>query len=248
MRLLDTRAAAAPGRESRTYPNPVLRAAVLSCCAAFLCACVLVSPWFRVSTVVWTGSHLLDPERCKRIEDASLGQSLLLLPERELRLHAHDASQLNIRFEKHFPNTLEVSVVSRFAVACTEEGEVLDGRGRWLEGAPAEAGLTRLSGFTLRAGNLDARGLRVLEALEELRALPALRTQRVERQGDDVVFTLARTGTQVRLRLAALDAQLHKLRVYEQSLGTGELPAHIDLRFRHQVVVRAQTEGTPEDG
>ncbi len=242
MRLLDSRAAAAQGREPRTDANAFLRAAVLSGCAVFLCGLLLLSPLFRVRTVVWTGSVALDAPSCKRIEDATLGQSLLLLPERLLRLATRHRDGLRVSFEKHFPSTLEIHVVSSLAVAITADGQVVDGRGQVVDAALAEPTLPRLHGFALRSGRLETPGVRVLHALEELRTLPALRTERVERDGAEVVFTLARTGTRVRMRIAALDGQLHKLRVYEQSLGTDDLPAHIDLRFRHQVVVRDREE------
>jgi cell division septal protein FtsQ len=247
VRLLDSRRAAAPGRELRNQANPAVVAALASGCAVLLCGSLILSPLFRVDTVVWTGSVALAPEYCEWVESASLGQSLLMLPERMLRSRVHDTGHLRIHLKKHLPNTLEVNVVSRLAVA-TADGVAVDGNGGALRALHADAGLPRLSGFALHGGTLGVGGIRALQALEQLRRFPTLRAAHIERDGDDVVLTLASTGTRVRMRTAALDVQLRKLRLYERSLGVEELPAVVDLRFRHQVVVRTAAGGAREDG
>ncbi len=248
MRLLDTCRAAVPGRAPRSQSNPVLRAAVLSACLVFLCGALLLSPLFRVTTVVWTGSVVLDGPRCTGMERASLGHSLLLLPERLLRAHVDDSERLTVQFIKHFPNTLEVSVISRLAVAMDDRGVVFDAQGWTVPPRHSDPGLPRLRGFSTHNGRLEPAGVRVLDALEQLRTFPALRVERVERNDEDVAFHLARSRTRVRMRLAALDLQLHKLRLYEESLGAAEMPAVVDLRFRQQVVVRGEAGGAHEDG
>jgi len=248
VRLLDTRGAAASGRKPATTSNPAARAAVFSGCAVVLCGILLLSPLFRVTTVVWTGSVALAAQRCESIESSSLGESLLVLPHKRLQGATDPAGRLQIQFKKHFPNTLEVSVDSRLAVACSDRGEALDASGHVLGSAHADPSLPKLHGFVVTDGQLGVAGVRVLRALQPLLALPGLRPSDVERDGDDVVLTLARSATRVRVRLAALDAQLTKLRVYEQSLGTGELPGALDLRFRQQVVIGTGAGGTHADG
>lgn len=243
MRLQDTHRTAAPGREAHPQAKPALFAALASGGAVLLCAALILSPLFRVDTVVWTGSVVLAPEACKQVESASLGRALFMLPEGRLRADVDDIGRLRIQFKKHLPNTLEVNVMSRFAVACTSEGAAVDGDGKVLGMAHADAGLPRLKGFALEHGRLDGAGVQVVQALARMRRFPSLRAAQIERRGDDALLTLASSGTRVHLRLAALDAQLHKLRLYEQSLGVQELPAVVDLRFRHQVVVRTAVGG-----
>lgn len=249
MRLLDTRRAAAPCRVPRSSSNLQLRAAILSGCAVVLCGALLLSPYLRVTTVVWTGSVPLTDDLCKNIESKSLGQPLLMLPERLLRSGLEAGERLRIDFERHLPNTLEISVVSRLAVARTADDLVLDVDGNALGALHAQPGLPILSGFEVRGGRAEPAARHVLAALESLYDDPALRPTRVEREGaDDVLFHLAASDSRVRMRITALEVQLHKLRLYEQSLGTAPLPAQLDLRFRHQIVVGTAAGGAHAEG
>ncbi|MFQ5601365.1 MAG: cell division protein FtsQ/DivIB [Candidatus Krumholzibacteriia bacterium] len=218
-----------------------MRAAALSGAVVLALGVLLVSPWLRVRTVVWTGSLQIPDHSCRDFEAASLGQPLFLLPERTLRTRLDlDPVCVRVALRRHLPQTLEICVEPRHAVARTVQGAVLDERGRVLDQPHASAGLPILHGFALgaRGDRLDRDGCRLLSALCGGGGAGGLVPTAVRRTGAEVELTLAASGTRVRLLAGRLEEQLEKLRVFEKGLGSAALPPYVDLRFRNQVVVR----------
>lgn len=208
-----------------------------------LLALIAISPWTRVERVVWTGAVRIDAARYLRLEAASLGSPLLLLSELRLRRAlGPETDDLRIRLHRHLPSTLEVRLEARRARVQLDDGTALDERGRVVAAPASVAGLPRLRGFPLAEGgkSLEARAARLYRELRPLLEQPALVPESIALEAEDLRLVLAETGAQVRLDAARAPQQIHKLRVFERSLGGEMLPESIDLRFQDQVVVRSR--------
>ncbi|UCE02284.1 MAG: hypothetical protein JSW67_13700 [Candidatus Latescibacterota bacterium] len=207
-------------------------------------ALLLLSPLLRVRTVVWTGSIPVEAARYQAVERASLGQPLALLPESELlELLGVDHTSVRVALKRHPPATLEVCLVPRHALARTAAGVAFDAAGRKLAARHTSSGLPLALGF---APSADGRAVGAADAALIARVLsalgtPALAPARIERQGRELLLTLAR-GVQVRLHAQQLERELRKLVLFEHSLGTAELPPQIDLRYRDQIVIEPRAE------
>jgi cell division septal protein FtsQ len=220
----------------------VVRATVLTSALLVGLTAFVFSPLVRVQTVVWTGRVTLPEARYLAFEAATLGHSLWLLPEKSLKeLLAADSSVFALEFRRHPPHTLEVCIQPRDAVARLANGTVVDPQGRILGGHPVED-LPLLLGVAIDAEHerVDHSAQLLLAALHEHLPTAAVRLQEIERQGDEWNLILADTGTRVRVGSRNLIEQIQKLRVYEQSLAQGEMPAAIDLRWKHQIILGNQ--------
>lgn len=221
---------------------PLVRAAAAGGVFLTLGAALALSPWLRVRQVSWTGPLQLDDARCAAVEAELLGRPLLLAPQAGIGALLDAAnSQLSIQLKPHLPGNLEVRVRPRRAVGQIAPGVAVDAEGRVLGEPHCVPGLPRLEGFVLdeKGKRLDGPSRALLSAILPCFAVPTLTPSRV-RCGEDgqLDLVLADSGAQVRLDAARLEAELLKLRVFEQSLGTDPMPESIDLRFRDQVVVR----------
>jgi hypothetical protein len=193
---------------------------------------------------VWTGSIPVEAGRYHAVERASLGRPLALLPERLLlELLGVDPTSVRVALKRHAPATLEVCLLPRHALARTAEGVAFDAAGRKLAARHTSFGLPLALGF---APSEDGRAVRAADAALIARVLselgtPALAPARIEREGSELLLTLAR-GVQVRVHAQRLERELRKLVLFEHSLGTAELPPHIDLRYRDQIVIQPLAE------
>lgn len=240
-------AAASRGSTSTAVPRepiwcaPPVRAAAATAGVLVLLAGLALSPLMRVRAVAWTGSVPVPIERCLRLENAALGQPLLLLSEAGLRRHLElDGAPVRLRLRRHLPGLLEVCLEPRRAVARLGARAAVDRRGRVLGPEQLVDGLTRLEGFELDPSGqrLDRRGRALLKRLHALHRDPLLRPERVVLDGDEVQLVLADSGTRVRLDATRVESQLLKLRILGNTLGDEPSPESIDLRFQGQVVVR----------
>lgn len=232
---------ATPRFETPPWREPlVLTAAATGVSLAVVVALVL-SPLLRVQNVMWTGSLRPSDADCAALEAAVLGTPLWLASEAALRQQAKLDNKLSkLTLRRHLPATLEVALRARRAVARLESGEAIDAEGRVLDAEHALPGLPRLEGFELEEGGRRLARRDLLQAILPLFELPTLAPSRIalRDEGEALELQLADSGSQVRLDTERVNAQLLKLRVFEESLAGEPLPGGIDLRFQDQVVVR----------
>jgi cell division septal protein FtsQ len=229
----------------RSRNAAVIRACLLTTVLLALVTLFVFSPLVQVRTVVWTGRVTLADQRYAQFESTVLGRSLWLLSEKRLSwLLAEDPSVFALEFRRHPPHTLEVCIQPRAAVARLSDGAVIDPEGRVIVGVPFED-LPLLSGIAApREGRVDDTTRALLRALHDSLPTAAVRLSHIERQAEGWMLTLSDGGTRVRLSQEAVPVQLEKLRVYEQSLAQGDMPATIDLRWRDQIILQGQPGGS----
>ena len=166
-----------------------------------------------------------------------------MVPQRLSTLLAEDPDVFAFAFRRHPPHTLEVCIQPRDSVARLASGAVLDPQGRVVVGIPLQD-LPLLTGIAPPVeGRVDELTAHLLQALHQHLPTAAVRLSKIERQEDGWMLTLAETGTYVRVGERGLAAQIEKLRVYEQSLAQGEMPAALDLRWRDQIILERQPGG-----
>ena len=211
----------------------LLRLALGSGLVTLLIATTLLSPALRVRTVVWTGGAPIPAGVCRRVEARALGQPLFVLPEKQLRR----LIEADVEVVRRPPSTLELRSQTPTALAVLPAGHLVRGDGRVTAGDPT-TGLVRLEGIEIAVGDRVAPPVReFLQALRRELGAGPLSPRRALAQGDEWELWLA-GGNRVRLLATDVEAQLRKLRVFEQGLRHESLPALIDLRFAEQVVGR----------
>jgi cell division septal protein FtsQ len=219
-----------------------VRWAALSGVVVVVLAALLLSPWFRVGEVVWTGPLHVSDADCAALEALVLGQPLFLLPESALRAALPQSEHLRLRVHRRPPRTLGFGVEARRGVARFGDGAVLGADGRLLDSVPPLAGLPRLVGFPCSADGrgLEPEGRAVLRAVLDVLRDPALAPAVVtwDAATDRLELELAHGGERVLCDAGRAASQLLKLRILARSLGSEPLPASMDLRFADQVVVR----------
>jgi cell division protein FtsQ len=236
----------APG----TVPGRVRRCFVWAAGASAALLIVLVllafSPLLRIRTVSWTGPLRLSEASYRALEEASLGRPLFLVSERALgRTLGLDNRAARLELRRHLPATLEVNLMPRKAIALLDDETPIDAGGRRLAAQHALPGLPHLVGFELDPSGkrLQPHGRELLATLHRLLDVPALCPSEIRLEERELDLVLADTGTRVRLDPAALEPQILKLRVFEESLGSDPLPGSVDLRFQDQIVVREKGTG-----
>jgi hypothetical protein len=201
-------------------------------------ATTLLSPPLRVRTVVWTGGSPLPPELCQRAETLVLGKPLFVLPRKQL----HDLVEVDLEVELRPPSTLELRSEAPGALAVLGAGGLVAADGRIVAGEP-RPGLVRLEGVDAGAGaHVEPPVQEFLTVLRRELGSGPLAPLRARHEGDEWELWLG-SGSRVRLLAADVDAQLRKLRIFEQGLRDESLPARIDLRFEGQVVGRVAEGG-----
>jgi len=210
-------------------------------------ATVVLGPWLRVRSVMWTGALQLREGDYARLESMLLGQPLFLLPERALTAALPQSDHVRLRLRRTLPGALTLRLEPRRGVACLSDGTVLDDRGRVLERVPALPGMPRLVGFTCTSDGrgLEPEGRAVLRSVMDVLQDPALAPAVVtwDAAADRLELQLANAGERVLCDAGRAASQLLKLRILTRSLEAEPLPAWMDLRFTDQIVVRKKGGG-----
>jgi cell division protein FtsQ len=166
------------------------------------------TPLFAVRTVEVTGAPPAVQDAVLEAAAAWEGESLVALDGDDLkrRLEALPTVR-SLRYDRAFPNTLEIAVVPERAAAVVRQGRqawVVSERGRIIGGVDSE-GRKRLPRIRVAAGDLqagaflaDERGRLALTAATHLPRRFPVRVRAIRAREDDVTLVLA-SETEVRL-------------------------------------------------
>lgn len=221
-------------------------------------------PWFDVQRVEVSGTRLLAPHEVMAAAGVTTGQSVWDdADDWAARLRSHPVIA-DATVERRLPSTLRIRIREEEPVAFVDEGDlrVITASGAVLPVDPAKSPLDLP---IVRAADADSAETASRQPASTIRpraeALAAAEIARLGRLDPQLVarvsevrirgpkqlgLVLSRPFAEISMPMGASPARLHQLRAViadlEQRLGeeaiAPEKPAHVDLRYRNQIVVR----------
>lgn len=194
------------------------------------------------------GNKGLPVDSLRAVTGRYIGRNILTFPLEELEgdlMLNRDIAEVS--FDRKFPHRLDCYLRERKPVAAVlcgklvevdEDGVILSERL-----SSQEVDLPLITGVVNLDNEQGQRGLN--KALEALRIFkkygfsPARQLSEIHIENEEIIFIWLDVGSVIRVGKENLEERIHKLKsIYHFLEQKGSFPEMVDLRFKHQVVVR----------
>jgi cell division septal protein FtsQ len=229
-------------------PRKILLPAAVAAAAAAFVYIWFFSGWLSVKKINLYGRRELPVDSLRVITQQYVGRNILTVPlgqlEADFLRHRDIAS---VSFRKRYPDRLDCYLSERKPVAAVVCGEMfeVDENGVVLSGRISSGGvdLPLITGVESLEAEEGKRTLgKALEALRIFREYgfsPAKQLSEIHIEDGEIILIWLEVGSIVRVGKENLEERIRKLKSIYHFLEREEsFPEMVDLRFRHQVIVR----------